>query len=170
MCSCVWFRPIMFSLWIRVRHMISRYILSMRSCSKHGAQEIKDYYYRKGRDSYECKKCHKESMKKHEIANKDKVSARKKKAHNQRRLKVLSHYSGGTPFCACCKESALEFLALDHIAGGGAKHRLAIKTHNMYVWVVQNNYPPIFRVLCHNCNTSLGHYGYCPHQAPIPTA
>jgi hypothetical protein len=23
---------------------------------------------------------------------------------------------------------------------------------------------PDYRVLCHNCNTALGFYGYCPHQ------
>jgi hypothetical protein len=30
----------------------------------------------------------------------------------------------------------------------------------------QNSYPTGYRVLCHNCNFALGHYGYCPHKHP----
>lgn len=32
------------------------------------------------------------------------------------------------------------------------------------LWLKKNNYPPGFRVLCMNCNFSLGMRGYCPHQ------
>jgi len=82
------------------------------------------------------------------------------------RLEVLTHYSGGTPQCACCEESRLEFLCIDHIDGGGAKHRKAIKTVGVgfYYWLRRNNYPSGYRVLCHNCNMSRGIYGYCPHE------
>jgi hypothetical protein len=30
--------------------------------------------------------------------------------------------------------------------------------------VIKENFPPEYRVLCHNCNQSHGWYGYCPHE------
>lgn len=83
------------------------------------------------------------------------------------RLEVLTHYSGGRPKCACCGEETLEFLAVDHIHGGGNAHRKAIRQSSgssMNKWLKKNNYPAGFRVLCHNCNAARGYYGYCPHQ------
>lgn len=79
------------------------------------------------------------------------------------RIAVLTHYSNGTPQCACCKLRQLEFLALDHINGGGRQHRKQLKTASIYVYLVARNFPTGYRVLCHNCNMSLGIYGYCPH-------
>jgi hypothetical protein len=31
-------------------------------------------------------------------------------------------------------------------------------------WLKRNGYPKGFRVLCHNCNSARGLYGYCPHK------
>jgi len=85
--------------------------------------------------------------------------------HKEFRLAALSAYSDGPPKCACCGENHLEFLAIDHTNSTGAEHRKNIGTgsDNMYRWLKKNGYPEGFRVLCHNCNQSLGHYGYCPH-------
>jgi hypothetical protein len=67
------------------------------------------------------------------------------------KLEVLCHYSHGTMQCKHCPESDPAFLALDHIEGGGSAHRCL--THGRsYRWARSNNYPPIFQVLCHNCN------------------
>lgn len=79
------------------------------------------------------------------------------------RVTVLMHYSGGTPVCACCGETGIEFLGIDHINGGGRAHRAQIKGL-LWAWLKRNKYPEGFRVLCHNCNQALGSYGYCPHQ------
>lgn len=76
------------------------------------------------------------------------------------RKTVIEHYGGK---CVCCGESRLEFLALDHINGGGSKHRREFGSGHLYHWVLKQNFPEGFQVLCHNCNLSLGHYGYCPH-------
>jgi hypothetical protein len=94
------------------------------------------------------------------------VKARAKQDGETRRLLVLQHYGGEHPRCACCSEGALEFLCLDHVAGGGTKHRDQVRREGkaMTRWIIDNNFPKMFRVLCHNCNTSLGHYGYCPHK------
>lgn len=84
-----------------------------------------------------------------------------------RRYKVLKHYSDGDePRCACCGEHRLEFLCIDHIDGGGNEHRRRIgKSTRMFEWLSKNGLPEGFRVLCHNCNLSIGFYGYTPHEA-----
>jgi len=81
------------------------------------------------------------------------------------RLQVLMHYCGGTPRCQCpgCNCCVLEFLGMDHILGGGRKHREEIGRGNTYNWLKRNNFPPGFQVLCHNCNLAKGAYGICPH-------
>lgn len=92
--------------------------------------------------------------------------ARTKRQHDARRLKALQHYSGAdVPFCACCGESQVEFLALDHINGGGARHRRGGQSaSSIALWVQRHGFPPGFQVLCHNCNLAKGFYGVCPHQ------
>lgn len=79
---------------------------------------------------------------------------------------IVNHYGNGDPRCACCNMSGVEFLALDHKDGGGHKHRKEVGSGPVfYRWIVKNNYPDIFRILCHNCNQSLGYHGLCPHSA-----
>lgn len=82
------------------------------------------------------------------------------------RREALDRYGGK---CACCGERRFEFLAIDHVGprGTGNKHRKSGKHNpgNGFVkWLKRNGWPKGFRVLCHNCNSSLGYYGYCPHQ------
>lgn len=89
--------------------------------------------------------------------------------HRRKRMKVLQHYSKNeVPFCFCCKEDRLEFLCLDHINGGGGKHRKELKGSTaVYYWLVKMNFPKGYQVLCYNCNNSFGHYGYCPHNPKV---
>lgn len=86
----------------------------------------------------------------------------------ERKIEVLRHYGNGKVRCACCGELHIEFLVLDHLNGGGNKHRKSIFGQvgrgDIYRWVIKNNYPKGFRVLCDNCNASIGRYGYCPHK------
>ncbi len=84
------------------------------------------------------------------------------------RILALVAYGGDPVHCACCGETTEEFLCIDHIAGGGNQHKKAIKKwgSQFYAWLRSQGYPPGFRVLCHNCNLSLGYYGYCPHTRP----
>ncbi len=84
--------------------------------------------------------------------------------HEKLRLKVFIAYAGNPPKCACCGEPTLEFLAIDHINGGGRKQRLEHGAFGVYRWLVRNGFPPGFRVLCYNCNLARGFYGYCPHE------
>lgn len=77
--------------------------------------------------------------------------------------KIISYYSDGDCVCACCGEGNIEFLSVDHIKGNGNIHRKEIG-QGLYTWLVKNNMPEGFRILCMNCNHSYGHYGMCPHQ------
>jgi hypothetical protein len=82
--------------------------------------------------------------------------------------RTLSHYSEGAPACACCGEGRLEFLAIDHIDGRGGRERRALKlasSTQFYRYLERENFPAGYRVLCHNCNSALGWYGYCPHAS-----
>ena len=31
-------------------------------------------------------------------------------------------------------------------------------------WIIENNFPKGFQILCHNCNVAKGLYGECPHE------
>jgi len=77
------------------------------------------------------------------------------------RIQMINHYGGK---CACCGESHREFLAFDHVNGGGNKHRKIDNIRKLHMWLYQQKCPPGFRVLCNNCNFSYGAFGYCPHQ------
>lgn len=97
-----------------------------------------------------------------------------KKNQNKRRyidskLNVMRHYSGGDPACACCGETKYEFLSIDHVNGGGQKHRAEIKKGSggvcsIHIWLERNDFPEGFQILCLNCNGAIGFFGYCPHQ------
>ena len=93
--------------------------------------------------------------------NREHKLQQKKEYLKKIREAVIKGYGGK---CACCEESHYEFLALDHKDGGGTKERKIIKTATLYRKVLRENFPPEYRILCHNCNSSLGYYGYCPHN------
>lgn len=72
---------------------------------------------------------------------------------------VMNVYTNGEQTCRHCGHGDLDVLCLDHIHNNGADHRRSIGEDpttfsgmRMYRWVVKNDYPPIFQVLCANCN------------------
>jgi hypothetical protein len=80
------------------------------------------------------------------------------------KTKVISAYGGQ---CICCGEKELSFLTIDHINGGGRQHRITIKTHRLYNWLINNNLPKDgYQCLCFNCNMGRQvNGGICPHQS-----
>lgn len=67
--------------------------------------------------------------------------------------------------CACCGEPEREFLAIDHVNGGGRQERKKIPPGiQFYSNIIKAGFPDKYRLLCHNCNMSFGLYGYCPHN------
>jgi hypothetical protein len=91
---------------------------------------------------------------------------RTKENNRQRRIHVLIHYGGDPPKCACCGESNINFLTIDHINGGGTKHTQQVGPGDTLIrWIVKNDYPNMFQILCYNCNCGRAkHNGICPHK------
>lgn len=92
------------------------------------------------------------------------IKANAKRFYDKRRKTVYDHYGN---MCACCGETNQLFLTIDHIENDGAQHRKEVAPGpTFYKWLVDNNFPKSFRLLCFNCNT--GRYrngGDCPHLA-----
>lgn len=65
-----------------------------------------------------------------------------------------------------CDVTEPDFLTIDHVNGGGRQHRISIGKSggDFYAWLVRNNYPKGFQVLCFNCNCAKGFFGKCPHE------
>lgn len=96
-----------------------------------------------------------------------------KKHHNAKRLEarhrlkkeVTDHYGGK---CYCCGETELDFLCIDHIDGGGNKHKKQEKISSgtgFHEWLRKNNFPEGFQTACHNCNFSKHkNKGLCAHK------
>lgn len=90
---------------------------------------------------------------------------RKSSQTRRDRWAALVHYSGPTPYCACCGEEELAFLALDHIDGGGAQQRKKFGGGGFYAWLKRTGFQENLRVLCHNCNQGRRITGdKCPHE------
>lgn len=86
----------------------------------------------------------------------------------QRRLEMIDHYSDGSMSCICCGETEYEFLTLDHINGGGSKHRKELGAANIYNALRKAGYPPGYQILCFNCNCGRQrNKGICPHKRTI---
>ena len=97
---------------------------------------------------------------------------------NQRRVmnsrqilkdRVFEAYGGYV--CACCGETEITFLTIDHIDGSGREHRGKVLGNRstggdrFYRWLKKNDFPPGFQVLCRNCNWGKHIYGKCPHKS-----
>lgn len=127
-------------------------------------QQVKppEEFYGTKKKSSRCKPCQKEYLKAYRA---------------QERLDALHAYGGENPTCSCpgCSEDRLPFLCIDHINGGGIKHREELckdqKSNRdgkcnpgggvFYRWLRKNSYPSGYRVLCHNCNIARSN-GPCP--------
>jgi len=119
-----------------------------------------------------CKQC---DSKKKQISNKKLYDNNKdsskykqtksetgKKFRTNQKQKIINAYGGK---CICCGETNKEFLTIDHINGKGRQHRRELGGSSfLYKYIIDNNFPTEFRLLCMNCNFAIGMYGYCPHQ------
>ncbi len=151
------------------------------SCKKE--KELSEFYKaNNGRGDghqYECKQCTrtrlkgfvrdpikvKESSLKTRIKNREKILMRMRATRRSWKIEMLNAYSDNNPLCVCCGDTHIEFLCLDHINGGGNKERkIHGGTMGLRKYLRKNNYPPGYRVLCQNCNSSIGSFGYCPHK------
>jgi len=78
---------------------------------------------------------------------------------------VYDHYGA---FCACCGESNLCMLTVDHKNNDGSEHRKKLGSASIYRDIVNNNYPEYYQILCYNCNCGRDKNpfseGICPHK------
>ena len=77
------------------------------------------------------------------------------------RKSVFDMYGGK---CSCCGESRYEFLTLDHVNGGGNKHRKKETYQQLLYRLKREGKSSEYRLLCYNCNCAIAYHGYCPHQ------
>lgn len=96
-------------------------------------------------------------------ANCEVCRTRNAKIRRRRKDRIFAAYGGYR--CRCCGETRREFLQIDHINNDGYEHRKRIGKAGLYAWLLAQNFPPGFQVLCSNCNFAKGHFGQCPHIA-----
>jgi hypothetical protein len=90
-------------------------------------------------------------------------AAASKRQREDAKRQVFEYYGSA---CACCGESEILFLTVEHMDGGGRKHRKTMKTQTIYVWLMNNGFPEGFEILCYNCNcVKRVNGGVCPHQS-----
>jgi hypothetical protein len=99
-------------------------------------------------------KCKKQNLKTYFKYHEKYCLARRKTARKRRkeeRARVINHYSNGKNACEICGITDIDVLSIDHINGGGGKHRK--ETHGQHIdhLLIMNNFPEGYRVLCMNC-------------------
>lgn len=141
------------------------------------------------RSCIECDKKHKQAQSRvYYAANKKRIMKRitaYRRAHPEsyredskkraRRFREMVIQAYGGPVCACCGETHVSMMTLDHINGGGIKHRTEIANQRgwkqkvsgvaFYRYLVNQGFPPGYQVLCFNCNFSKHLLGVCAHQS-----
>lgn len=72
------------------------------------------------------------------------------------KLATLTYYSTTLrPSCNCCRVEDIDVLCIDHIEGGGKKHREQVGIGagwKFYEWLRKQGFPDGYQVLCFNCN------------------
>jgi len=156
-----------------------------KRCSKCGEVKLlSEFYVRKNKSLMaECKVCTRlrskarmNSEKRVEILKKDNESHRRK--YKQIKDAVFAAYGGHK--CACCGETEPLFLTLDHINNDGAEFRKKnfpgknwrfSAGSRTYRWILKNNFPDGYQVLCANCNHGKRtNNGICPHEQRVTTS
>lgn len=92
------------------------------------------------------------------------INTRKKTTDWRMKLEIIQTYGGR---CACCGESHVRFLTIDHMNNDGKSDRKAISHGGatFYRWIKKQGYPTTFQILCWNCNLGkLYNNGVCPHK------
>jgi hypothetical protein len=128
----------------------------------------------KKRKEYQLKnreKLNEQRRKRYNTIDKKNPEIMKKKLENarkwdiERRRKVIEHYSNGKMCCEGINGKECEsqcgqngnnsaksrLLTIDHVNGGGNKHRKELARH-LCDFVIKNDFPEGYRILCMNCN------------------
>ncbi len=124
--------------------------------------------------NYLCYDCGEKAVRGHTRCQRclDLASAHGRDYHARLKREVMEHYGGAA--CACCGESHLLMLTVDHVAQNGGEHRRQLghalsAGQKFYQWLRREGYPAGYRVLCRNCNYAVYHSANhcCPHKAGV---
>ena len=112
----------------------------------------------------EHRKAKRKIAKKWESKNTDKVRSRTKVYNRKLRRRFFDMYGHK---CAClkCPETNTKFMTIDHIQGGGIKHRKITGSNNKMIREAIAEYrSDLYQPLCYNCNCGRSaNGGTCPH-------
>lgn len=97
------------------------------------------------------------------LKNPEKEAERLARYKRQLREQMIAAYGGK---CTCCGENRYEFLTLEHVNGdGGSERKIAKSTDTILRRLRKSGWPKNgYSILCWNCNSAKGVYGYCPHE------
>lgn len=87
--------------------------------------------------------------------NKQSIRLKSRQKRLDIKQEVLAHYSNDKVCCVVCGDTGIKHLQLDHINNGGNKQRKELNSRGgwgFYSWLLKNNLPEGFQVLCANCN------------------
>lgn len=158
-----------------------------KRCSRCGEVKLVTEFYMRGYRSKrnagrkspnnECKECTKDRTRSRYygpmyVENKQKTNASGKVRRERIKAIVFAKYSGPEGIrCACCGETELVFLTLDHVNNDGAqfrKNQFGRRTaagFTTYSWLLKHGCPGGFQVLCANCQHGKRmNNGVCPHS------
>jgi hypothetical protein len=90
----------------------------------------------------------------------DRKNARTRADLRALKIEVVAAYGGK---CACCGESEIDFLSIDHTLNNGKEHRDLVGA-GVYRDLRRRGFPQDgFACLCMNCNFARARFGTCPH-------
>ncbi len=121
-----------------------------------------------------CRVCKREDTKvyKHTTIGAAKQAAAQRARNLALKVRIVNHYGDGT--CACCGESEIVFLTLDHVNDDGAEHRRELTAQGRQVGgagfyrdLERDGYPEGFQVLCMNCQLGKRQVDGCPHKVLV---
>lgn len=102
------------------------------------------------------------AARKYRIKNKIVLAEKTKVRHQQLRQTIIEKYGHK---CVCCGEAKFEFLAIDHVNNDGSEERKHMSNSKMYRKLRDTeDLLAEYQILCHNCSSAKGYYGYCPHK------
>jgi len=124
------------------------------TCGPLDTSQYREYTYKTGRVR-RCISCSKSKRAVFYTKNANRENQVAKSQRESIKLEVIIAYSPELK-CTLCSEKRVEFLVVDHIHGGGNKHRDKVGQGSFYRWLKEAGFPIGFRILCHNCNWKHG--------------